>query len=309
MTGPEPLPFCAVSSSMRVAPRSLLLSTACLVVACSRTPMAASPSTRPGKPRSFQVSVSGSGRPVVLIPDLQTAGSVWDTTVAHLGGGVQTHVVSIAGFAGQPPIDGPLIRRLHDDLAVYIRERALHRPVFVGLMFGATVAYWLAMTDPDLVGGVIAIDEPPSRPTGERGDAAETEKIYRSLLSATPAAFAAMSRRRSATMVADQAQGRALGDAAARSTQKAAAEAFYEMMMLDLRGGIPKIRAPVLVLLSTVHIPKSAWPDYDRMFRDQLAPIPHHEIVVIEGARHYVMFDAPGEFFRRVDTFLATLPD
>src|SRR5262249_22966994 len=157
-----PLPPVAVSRGMRVAPRSLLLLTVCFVVACSRTPAPASPSTRPETSRSFQASVSGAGRAVVLIPDLQTAGNIWDTTVAQLAGRAQTHVLNVAGFAGQPPVDGPLLRRLHDDLAVYIRERGLHRPVLVGIMFGAAVAYWLAMTDPDLVGGVIAIDAPPS---------------------------------------------------------------------------------------------------------------------------------------------------
>jgi pimeloyl-ACP methyl ester carboxylesterase len=259
-----------------------------------------------GEPRSFQATVAGSGRAVVLIPDLQASGAVWETTVAHLGGRAQTHVLDVAGFAGQPPVEGPLLRKLHDELARYIRDRGLQRPVLVGHMFGATVAYWLAMTDPELVGGVVAIDAPPSRPTGDPEDAAESEQIRRSLLSATPAAFAAMVRRRVATMVADPARARELGDAAARSSQKAVAEAFYEMATLDLSAEIPKIRAPVLVLLSTENVPKESWSAYEQRFRDQLSPVRAHEIVVLKGTRHYVMFDDPVEFFRRLDGFLAT---
>lgn len=298
---------------MKARPFYAWLFAAGLVLACSRTTPSA-PAVRAGNvsvertpetPQSFQVSVSGSGKAIVLLPDMQAPGTIWDTTVAHLGGRAQTHVLSVAGFAGQPPIEGPLVRRLHDDLAVYIRDRDLRRPILVGHMFGAAVAYWLAMTHPELVGGVIAIDAPPSRATGDADDAAETETIRRSLLSAPPAVFAERTRRRVATMVTDPARGRELGDAAARSSQKAAAEAFYEMATLDLRAEIPKISAPVLLLLSTENIPKEDWSDYEKMFRDQLAPVRNHEIVVMKGTRHYVMFDAPEAFFQRLDTFVA----
>jgi N-formylmaleamate deformylase len=172
-------------------------------------------------------------------------------------------------------------------------------------MFGATVAYWIAMTYPDLLGGVLAIDAPPSRSSGDPDELAEAREGKQTLLSATPAEFAKRKRRRAASEVLDGGRGVLLGDAAAQSSQRVAAEAFYEMMTLDLRSEIRKIKVPVLVLVSTKQVPKEHQVEYEAFFREQLAPIPDHELVPIQGAKHYLMFDAPDAFFQQLDGFLA----
>jgi pimeloyl-ACP methyl ester carboxylesterase len=166
------------------------------------------------------------------------------------------------------------------------------------------VAYWIAMTDPDLLGGIIALDAPPSRNSGDPDDLAEAKEGQQALLSATPSEFAKKMRRRALLETQDAVRGIEIGDAAALSSQKVAAEAFYDMMSLDLRSAIPKIEVPVLCLLSTAQVPKEHQAEYESFFREQLAPIPDHELVAITGAKHYLMFDAPSEFFRRVDGFL-----
>ena len=56
--------------------------------------------------KSFQVQVTGTGRPILLIPGLASSGDTWTTTVAHLGGRFTCHVLTLAGFAGTAPIDG-----------------------------------------------------------------------------------------------------------------------------------------------------------------------------------------------------------
>jgi pimeloyl-ACP methyl ester carboxylesterase len=68
------------------------------------------------------------------------------------------------------------------------------------------------------------------------------------------------------------------------------------MMTRDLRAQIPKIQAPALVILTTENFPLGALPTIKRAFEEQLAPVPRHEIVVVPGSKHYVMFDAPEVF-------------
>jgi pimeloyl-ACP methyl ester carboxylesterase len=133
---------------------------------------------------------------VVFIPDLEAPGEVWDSTVAHLSGRVEAHVVDVAGFAGNAPTPGPLMPKLRDGLARYLHERHLNRPILVGHMFGAAIAYWLAMTEPDLVGGVVAIDAPPSLAQGNAEDTAEAEEARRALATADKETFARIAHRR-----------------------------------------------------------------------------------------------------------------
>jgi hypothetical protein len=52
-------------------------------------------------------------------------------------------------------------------------------------------------------------------------------------------------RRRALSATQDAVRGIEIGDAAALSSQKVAAKAFYDMMTFDLRSEIPKIKVPV----------------------------------------------------------------
>src|SRR5579863_5646289 len=163
----------------------------------------AAPGPASAEPPAFTTHVAGTGPAVILIPDLAAPGQVWDTTLAHLGGRFQTHVVEIAGFSENPPVDPPLLTKLRDQLGTYVREHQLHKPILVGHMFGAAVAYLLAMSEPDLVGGVVAIDAPPSRSDGSADDKAEAEEERKGLASAEPAKFQMMMTRRLASMMAN----------------------------------------------------------------------------------------------------------
>jgi pimeloyl-ACP methyl ester carboxylesterase len=265
---------------------------------------AASP-TAAQEPPAFTVRVSGAGQPVVFIPDLGAPGEVWDTTLAHLGGRVEAHVIDIAGFAGTPPTPGPLLPKLRDQLAAYLRERKLVKPILVGHMYGATVAFLVAMSEPDLVGGVIAIDSPPSRGQGDKDDDAEAAEGRKGLSEAPPEKFAMMVSRRLASMMADKELAKHLAERVVKSSQSVYAETFYDMMTRDLRAEIPKIRAPVLIFLTQGNLPQEAWPIVQKLYEAQLSVIPKHELVVVPNSKHYVMFDAPEAFFGPLDRFLA----
>src|SRR3954452_20806767 len=65
-------------------------------------------------PAPFVARVSGSGPPMILIPGLANGGNVWDGTVAHFQGRYECHVVTLAGFAGQPAIGEPFLEKVRD---------------------------------------------------------------------------------------------------------------------------------------------------------------------------------------------------
>lgn len=284
-----------------------------LALSCSPAPTSAPPpqaptpaSTPPPRPPeahpTFSVKVSGAGRRVVFLPDLQAPGDVWAETVAHLGPGFEAHVIDIAGFAGNAPA-GLLTPKLHEELGRYLRERA-RGAVLVGHMYGAYQAWWLAMTEADAVGGVVAIDAPPSAGGGEPEEIAEIEEGRRKLAGADAESFRKMTTRRVTSMVADAERGRALAEAATHSSQEVVADAFYDMMTRDLRAQIGAIKAPVLAVMSTAHQPPEVLPARKEHYRRQLAPIARHELLVLDGSKHYVMFDARERFYAALDRFL-----
>jgi len=86
---------------------------------------------------AFTVSVVGNGPPVLLIPGLSCDGSVWNATMEHLKGRFQCHVVSLAGYAGAPPMAaGPFLPYVHDQIVAYVKAKGLRQPAIVGHRLG-----------------------------------------------------------------------------------------------------------------------------------------------------------------------------
>ncbi len=56
---------------------------------------------------SIQVTKTGKGSPLILMPGFITPGSFWNETIRHLAVGHESHIVSYAGFNGVAPIEMP----------------------------------------------------------------------------------------------------------------------------------------------------------------------------------------------------------
>ena len=50
--------------------------------------------------KSFEVKVTGKGKPIILIPGYSCSGEVWNETVDHLKDHYQLHTLTLAGFGG-----------------------------------------------------------------------------------------------------------------------------------------------------------------------------------------------------------------
>jgi N-formylmaleamate deformylase len=92
------------------------------------------------KPPSFHVEITGHGKPMILIPSLASSGKTWDGTVAHYKDQYECHVLTLACFAGEPRIEAPFLETVRKDLAAYIRENKMNKPVIVGHSLGGVMA-------------------------------------------------------------------------------------------------------------------------------------------------------------------------
>nr|HEX4316412.1 alpha/beta hydrolase [Kofleriaceae bacterium] len=248
------------------------------------------------KPKSFTVEVHGEGRPVILIPGLGCPGSVWDETVAHLAG-FQTHVLTLAGFAGQPRIHKPLSATVRRELVRYIRSRHLKSPVIIGHSLGGFIAYWLAASEPELVGAVIVVDAGPALTDTDP----ETAKQLRELWTqAEDDEYAQQVHDAFIGMGTDSKRMLDLIKDVERSDRQAMGDAIYELETTDLRQKVSAISAPVLLVLADGGL--------QQFYRQEVATIPHLEIDVIPRTHHFVMWDDPKGFFGVVDPFLAKNP-
>jgi N-formylmaleamate deformylase len=289
------------------------------LVACSsgHTPPPAAPS--PAAPTAaapaatasaaFGVHVTGTGRPVIFIPGLGCGGDVWDGTVAHLGGKVEAHVLTLAGFGGQPAIAAPLLQTVHDQLVAYIREQHLDHPVIVGHSLGGVMSLWLAETDPEL-GGVIDVDGLPFLPAVD--DPSMTvdkvtpmaKQMHDQLVGMPAAKVAELMRDSMKDMVTKPADLDRVMVAVAKSDPSTVATAFEELFTTDLRPKASAISVPVLIVAAGDNRGATR-AQVEDTWHKQIDAIPHHQLEVVDGAKHFVMLDQPDAFYKLLDGFLA----
>jgi pimeloyl-ACP methyl ester carboxylesterase len=264
-----------------------------------------------GEPVPFKAVVTGFGPPMILIPGLACGGNVWDGTVAHFKGRYQCHVLTLAGFAGQPPMDGAFLGKVRDGIVKYIREQKLNHPVIIGHSLGGMMAFWVAETAPAEVGPIISVDGVPFFPalmdaTATRESTLPMAEQFHSMYAGmTAEQFIDNNHQFLSTMITASSNVDKVASLGDKSDPKAVGQAFYDLVTTDLRPGLKSIQAPVLLIGSDALAPdESTKAATQQAYSAEIATVPHHKLVFAPTARHFIQLDDPDFFYHETETFL-----
>ena len=264
--------------------------------------------------KSFTVEVQGSGSPVVLIPGLMSDSRVWQHTAAALSQTHQLHLIRIAGFAGQPAIEGPLLPVVKTELLAYIQAEQLHRPAIIGHSLGAFLAYDLASSAPDQIGKIIAVDglpflapvftrDPNSSVASVKPQAEGIRNFYAQM---QPEQFAATLQQGMEIQAREPATRARVQQMGELSNPKAVGQAIYELLSTDLRDKVANITQPVLQLGAGGALPSEAMrPAVEALYQQQINKIPQATLVFNWQSRHFMMWDEPEWLLNQINQFLA----
>lgn len=265
-------------------------------------------------PRAFTVEVTGQGRPLILIPGLASSGEVWQGTVARLcapQAGRQCHVLTLAGFAGVPPVDGDLLARAEEQLAGYIAAKKLGQPAIIGHSLGGFLALKMAIGHPGQTGKLVIVDALPALgalqlPTIAPQQLQDMAAQMRTAMRGQDAASFAEGQRRSVAGMAGKPEDVArILDWGRRSDRDSVIDAMATLMGTDLRQEVAKVQSPTLVLGTW-----AAYRDYttraavENTFHAQYQRLPGVQIALADTARHFIMYDEPDWMLGRIEQFL-----
>src|SRR6266404_2932518 len=262
---------------------------------------------------AFQVKVTGHGQPMILIPGLSSSGDVWDSTLAHYQDRFECHVMTIAGFAGVPRVPAPMLDRVRDAIASYIREKKLAKPVIVGHSLGGSVALALGSKYPDLVGKLAIVDsypfmagiaDPKTTPEQAKANAAQMRQYMGGQSQNMYERFtkSGMATRMMGTKDTDLDRIIAWGMASDRT---AVTDAMSELFTADLREDIANIKTPTLVMGSWIGYKQ--YTDREKTeanLKLQYTKLSGVDIRITDTARHFIMWDDPDWMFAQMDRFL-----
>jgi pimeloyl-ACP methyl ester carboxylesterase len=250
---------------------------------------------------AFQVMVRGKGQPILLFPGFGCTGEVWDEAVVELSNTYQCHIFTFAGFGNVPPVEGPWLSQIKDGVIAYVKEKKLKKPTLLGHSLGGTLSLWLASVEPDMFAKIIAVDALPSSAAlmipNYKGDLiAYDNPQSKMILAMDSASFAAMNAQTVPYMCKNVEKQKVLIGWMNRADRKTYVHGYVDMLNLDLREAVAKIKIPVIVL-------GAANPDkttVEKTYKAQYAKLPTTVIQYAENSAHFVMFDQPKWFMEKL---------
>lgn len=297
--------------------RHLLLSTLALSSAAALAACATTPPVRAFTSDRIGVSVEGRGADVILIPGLSSHPGIWNTTAARLvAGGHRVHRVWVSGFAGRPAganATGETIGQpVAEEIARYIHEQGLNRPVVIGHSMGGWIGTVLAARHPDAVGRLMIVDMMPFMgamfgPPGATPDQVRpvADQIRDGILNAPEDSRRTMAEQTLAGMIRTESLRAAEVEHSLASDRSVSARSFHELVVTDLRPELPRITAPTTVLYVTPTGAPLTDAQMDMVYAASYAGLAGVRLVRIPDSAHFIMFDNPTRFFSELDAFLS----
>ena len=265
--------------------------------------------------RDLKVDVVGQGRPVLMIPGLNSSAATWTDTCAALQPGVQCHIVQLPGFAGAPAVKTEaFLPGMRDRLLAYLDDRQLAQPVVMGHSLGGVLALQMAAEKPGRIERLVIVDSLPFL-AGLRGMTPEMAKgaaaaMRQQMQAATDAQWEAGARQGAMGMSRTPANNERVVGWSLASDRSTSAQAMSELWADDLRPLLPKITMPTLVL--------GAWAAYEPMgstlestkkiFETQYAGLAGAKVAMSQRGYHFLMWDDADWLVGEVKAFLAAAP-
>ncbi len=263
-----------------------------------------------GQQKSFEVKVTGKGKPVILIPGYSCSGEVWNETVDHLKNKYQLHVVTIAGFAGAKPIeDEEILKTVRDEIIQYVKVNKLKKPMLIGHSLGAFMTLWLNSTTPELFGKGICVDGLPFvSAIGKPETNAETlkkqpqfnrETVINNFKSLPAEGYIKNMTRAMMYQVSDSVHAKKIAEWSFKSDRTTLGSTIVEMSTTDLRQEIAKIKSPILVMASIFGTKEVSEKEYNAQYA-----LLKNKIIKVADSKHFIMYDQKDWFLNEIDLFL-----
>jgi pimeloyl-ACP methyl ester carboxylesterase len=261
----------------------------------------------------FTSEITGKGAPMILIHGLYCSGDVWRETVERYKDEYECHVITLAGFGGNPAnLNDHFLESVKDDIIAYTKSKKLKKPVLMGHSMGAFLSYWISASAPGLYEKVIAIDGAPflaalSMPgaTPESVKAMATN-MKNAMVGQTPEQIFESQKMYLPSMISSPERVLQVANIARKADSNTQAQVMYELFTIDLRKTIATIDCPVLALGAWIAY-KNYGATHASVFKnhtDQLAAVKQSRVAINDTAKHFIFYDESEWFYENVDTFL-----
>nr|WP_309756177.1 alpha/beta hydrolase [Flavobacterium sp.] len=250
---------------------------------------------------AFKVEVIGKGTPILLFPGFGCTGEVWNETVAELSKNHECHIFTFAGFGNVPPIETPWLATIKDQIITYVKTKKIKNVTLIGHSLGGTLSLWLASQETNLFKKLIIVDALPATAAlmipKYKGEIIPYDNPQsKMMLNMDQKAFDGMNSQSTSFMCMNKEKQKTINEWMRLVDRKTYVHGYIDMLNLDLRKEISKIKIPVVILAASN-------PDLTTVqntYKAQYENLPSVKIQYAANSAHFVMYDQPEWFMDKV---------
>ncbi len=245
--------------------------------------------------KAFKVEVIGKGAPVLLFPGFTCTGEVWNDVVSELSKTNECHIFTFAGFGGVPAIEKPWLPKIKEGLERYISKNSLGKATLIGHSLGGSLALWLATEDQYNFNKIIVLDALPSIGALMMPDFKSENVVYdnpynKQMIEMNAENFEKQAVRFATGMSLNKEKHDQIKTWILEADRETYVYGYTDLMKLDLREDIAKIKAPVFILGATHPFGEE---NAKRTYTDQYKNLSNYNIVYVKDSAHFIMYDQP----------------
>ena len=252
----------------------------------------------------FEVSKTGKGKQaIIFIPGFASSGAVWDETKVNFEKEFTCYTLTMAGFAGVKPQLNPSFENWKNEIANYIKNNKIEKPILIGHSMGGGLALAIAADYPDLIGKIVVVDALPclaalSDPSFKSKENNDCSAMVTQMTAMNDTQFYDMQKQTMPRLLADTSKLEMVVDWSVKSDRVTFAQMYCDFFNMDLREKIAAIKCPSLILLESYFI------NLKPAIEGQYKNLKTANFQYASKGMHFIMYDDKDWYLGQLDNFL-----
>lgn len=254
----------------------------------------------------FKVEIKGVGtQSIIFIPGFASSGDVWNETVSKYEKNFRCHILTMPGFADAEPKENCTFQSWSNEIAKYITEEKLTKPIIIGHSMGGGLAMNIAADHSDLISKIIVVDALPclaamQNPNFESKSELDCSIQVQQMLALSEEQFLAMQKMSIPSLVANESMQEKIVEWSVASDRKTLGAMFCSFYNIDLRAKIKNISCPSLILLEAPFV------NFKDTIEGQFKNLASAELRFADKGLHFIMYDDKDWYFNQLHNFIIT---
>ena len=252
----------------------------------------------------FEVVKTGKGKKaIIFIPGFASSGEVWNETQANFEKDFTCYTLTMAGFAGVKRQPNPSFENWKNEIANYIKNNKIEKPIVIGHSMGGGLALAVAADYPDLISKIVVVDALPSlsalmNPSFKSNQNNDCSPIVNQMTAMTDSQFYDMQKMGISRLVENVSKQDLIVDWSVKSDRRTFAEMYCDFSNTDLRDKIAGIKCPSLILLESYFV------NLKPAIEEQYKNLKTANLQYANKGLHFIMYDDTAWYLEQLNNFI-----